>query len=602
MDDQNISLSLCMIVRNEEKNLARCLDSVMGLVDEIIIVDTGSTDATKAIAGAYTDRIYDLIWQEDFSKARNYAASLARGQWILTMDADEELEGKDKDLLLQLVEKDEAEAYFFPTISFIGDTLGLEKVINMSLRLYKNKREYQYTGRIHEQLAINIIKAKPEAIMASRNVRIYHYGYTLKAFKAKEKNIRNRRILELMQEENKEDPFVLFSLGNESFASNDFSHALEHYYSSLEKIPENSGYEAKLLLRIVLCLIELKDYDGGLALIELGITKFPKQTDFNFLKGIIFKTQQRQDAARKCFQKCLELGEAPIAYRFVEGVGTYKSHYCLGDIFYEERKYDLAYEAYAAAVAYQINYERALERMIASAIKLSDTEQGPAMVEAFLQPLDTIKAYFLSRAYYKLKSYSLALYYIEIANIEAKCFSCLYLKGKIYFYNGCYRQSIKMFQELEDNECVNMDFLQLQLINCLLLEEYEGMDRIFASIKELDEGGLYYSTYSALVELLREGEAKAFPPENSSEAFEYSNILFEALKFLMEIKALDLFKAAIRLLDYIKDPNAALRLGKLYYSFGYPDQAELEINRSIEMFNICDDEGYAILLEIKKEK
>ena len=72
-----ITISLCMIVKNEEKLLARCLDSVAGLMDEIIIVDTGSTDRTKEIAARYTDKIYDFEWVQDFSAARNFAFSKA---------------------------------------------------------------------------------------------------------------------------------------------------------------------------------------------------------------------------------------------------------------------------------------------------------------------------------------------------------------------------------------------------------------------------------------------------------------------------------------------------------------------------------------------
>ena len=72
-----ITISLCMIVKNEEPVLARCLDSVASMMDEIIIVDTGSTDRTKEIAAQYTSRIYDFTWCDDFSAARNYAFSLA---------------------------------------------------------------------------------------------------------------------------------------------------------------------------------------------------------------------------------------------------------------------------------------------------------------------------------------------------------------------------------------------------------------------------------------------------------------------------------------------------------------------------------------------
>ena len=82
-------ISLCMIVKDEEDVIARCLDSVKDLVDEIIIVDTGSTDRTKEIVSKYTDKIYDFEWVNDFSKARNFSFSKATKDYILWLDADD---------------------------------------------------------------------------------------------------------------------------------------------------------------------------------------------------------------------------------------------------------------------------------------------------------------------------------------------------------------------------------------------------------------------------------------------------------------------------------------------------------------------------------
>ena len=83
-----ITISLCMIVKNEEKVLARCLDSIYDLMDEIIIVDTGSTDQTREIAKKYTDKIYDFTWTGSFADARNFSFSKAECEYIYTADAD----------------------------------------------------------------------------------------------------------------------------------------------------------------------------------------------------------------------------------------------------------------------------------------------------------------------------------------------------------------------------------------------------------------------------------------------------------------------------------------------------------------------------------
>src|SRR5690606_19791317 len=99
------TLTLCMIARNEEAHLARCLQSVRDLVDEIVLVDTGSTDRTVAIAEAFDARVFHVAWQDDFSLARNASLEEARGDWILVLDADETIAQRDHDVIRRLLEQ-----------------------------------------------------------------------------------------------------------------------------------------------------------------------------------------------------------------------------------------------------------------------------------------------------------------------------------------------------------------------------------------------------------------------------------------------------------------------------------------------------------------
>ena len=97
-----MTISLCMIVKNEEAVLARCLDSVRGAVDEIVIVDTGSTDRTKEIARGYTDKVFDFEWVDDFSAARNYAYAQATMDYQMWLDADDVVSSENIGLLKEL--------------------------------------------------------------------------------------------------------------------------------------------------------------------------------------------------------------------------------------------------------------------------------------------------------------------------------------------------------------------------------------------------------------------------------------------------------------------------------------------------------------------
>ena len=149
-----ITISLCMIVKNEEAILARCLDTVADLVEEIIIVDTGSTDATKEIAARYTDKIYDFEWIDDFSAARNYAFSKATQEYIYTADADEVINEENREKFRILKEQ------LLPEIEIVqmkyGNQLSFGTVYNFDEeyrpKLFKRLREFVWEEAIHETI------------------------------------------------------------------------------------------------------------------------------------------------------------------------------------------------------------------------------------------------------------------------------------------------------------------------------------------------------------------------------------------------------------------------------------------------------------------
>lgn len=140
-----------MIVKNEEKVLKRCLDSIKDLVDEIIIVDTGSTDTTKEIARLYTDKIYDFEWVDDFSAARNFSFSKASCDYIYIADADEYLDENNRAEFLKLKQ------CMMPEIEIVQmhyDTVGFDTVLNIKSeyrpKLFKRQREFVWIDPVHE--------------------------------------------------------------------------------------------------------------------------------------------------------------------------------------------------------------------------------------------------------------------------------------------------------------------------------------------------------------------------------------------------------------------------------------------------------------------
>ena len=147
------TISLCMIVRNEEAVLARCLDSVRGIVDEIIICDTGSTDRTREIALEYTDRVFDFAWIDDFSAARNFSFSKATMDYILWLDADDVIEPSDRQTLVRLKET------LAPPIDLVMmpyhvafDADGHPTVTYERERLLRREKGYRWESPIHEAI------------------------------------------------------------------------------------------------------------------------------------------------------------------------------------------------------------------------------------------------------------------------------------------------------------------------------------------------------------------------------------------------------------------------------------------------------------------
>lgn len=151
-----ITISLCMIVKNEEKVLARCLDSIADLMDEIIIVDTGSTDRTKEIAAQYTDKIYDFEWVNDFSAARNFAFSKAGMEYIYSADADEVLDEENREAFSKMKETllpqiDIVQMYYANQLSF-GTIYNYDKELRP--KLFKRLRTFTWAEPIHEQVIL----------------------------------------------------------------------------------------------------------------------------------------------------------------------------------------------------------------------------------------------------------------------------------------------------------------------------------------------------------------------------------------------------------------------------------------------------------------
>ena len=165
------SLSLCMIVRNEQSVLSGCLDSVRGLAEEIVIVDTGSSDATSQVAAAHGARILTFDFAvADFAAARNHALANATGRWILALDADERLDRDSAPLVRELIARDENAGYYLERLNLQPDAKA--STTDYVVRLFPNLPAYRYRGRVHETVDASILAGGGRLLRTG--VRIHH--------------------------------------------------------------------------------------------------------------------------------------------------------------------------------------------------------------------------------------------------------------------------------------------------------------------------------------------------------------------------------------------------------------------------------------------
>ena len=173
-----ITLSACLIVKNEEQRLPKCLESLKSIADEIIVVDTGSSDRTVAIAKKYQARVFHFEWCDDFSQARNYAIAQAKGKWILVIDADEILEQNAIAILQEVMKRVDCLA-----INLLRSEIDTtQSPYSLVLRLFRSHPAITFTGIYHESIDQSVVSLQAqEPHWQVLNIEVpvlLHYGYT----------------------------------------------------------------------------------------------------------------------------------------------------------------------------------------------------------------------------------------------------------------------------------------------------------------------------------------------------------------------------------------------------------------------------------------
>lgn len=349
------TLSLVMIVKNEERHLSRCLQSAKDIVDEMVIVDTGSTDRTKEIAYAFGARVFDFEWISDFSAARNYAIEKSTSDWNLVLDADEYIMNDCGSKIRTFIEKNERVIGRIKRIDeFIQDG---EKRYAQSYLSRLLPKGVKYVGRVHEQVESDLPRE-------NLDIEVYHDGYVYT-----DKTDRNIKLLLLELERDPLNDYVLYQIGKQYKLRQQLRKAELYFEKSYYLVPLKSWYRHSLIIDYLYTIIGNKSFEKGLQLIETERGRFADSPDFHFACGLFYMDLIFSDVNKyihlfplieQAFLRCLEIGDTD-KYDSVKGTGSFLASYNLG-VFHEVLgNMNKAISFYQEAASQQ--YEKAMERL-----------------------------------------------------------------------------------------------------------------------------------------------------------------------------------------------------------------------------------------------
>ncbi|HEV8058264.1 MAG TPA: glycosyltransferase [Gemmataceae bacterium] len=348
------TVSLCMIVKNEEHNLPACLESIAGLVDDIVIVDTGSSDATKAVAERYGARVFDFPWVDSFAVARNESLRHAKGDWIFWMDADDRLEESSRPLLKQLfADLRPGVMAFSMKCLCVPDPSHPSPTVVDHIRLFPNQPQIRWHYRVHEQILPSVRAAGGNVCFAPIVIR--HVGYKDPALRW-HKLERDLRLLKLDHDEKPDEPFNLFNLGCVYQELGATDEALRCLHGSLERSQPTDSIVRKLYALIAGCHRQLGQPEQALAACTAGRVHYPDDAEILFHEGLVRRELHDAAGSEAAFLRLLS-GQEKAHFASVEtSLRGSKARHNLAVLYLEQGRLAEAEAQWRAALAVEPDY------------------------------------------------------------------------------------------------------------------------------------------------------------------------------------------------------------------------------------------------------
>lgn len=333
MEEKQITISLCMIVRDEESTIGRCLDSVRDICDEVIIVDTGSTDRTKEIVEKYTDQIFDFTWIDDFAAARNFAFAQATMDYILWLDADDIIAPSDHKKLIML-KKTLDPSYDVVSMPYLisFDQYGAVSFSCRRNRLIKREKEFRWIGAVHEYLEVSEHVLNSDICVTHKRIRTNNSDRNLKIYE------KRKSMGEAFT------PRELYYYANELSDHKLYNRAIEVYQEFLSAgigWVEDNIYACGKLAD---CFQELGEKEKQLVYIYKSFDYAPPRAEFCCRLGFHFLNEKQYEQAIFWYSLATQLDKAVDCLGFMnEACWTWLPHLQLCVCYDRLGKHDLAY-------------------------------------------------------------------------------------------------------------------------------------------------------------------------------------------------------------------------------------------------------------------
>lgn len=550
-------MSLCMIVKDEEQVIDRSLSSIWHLVDEIIVVDTGSNDHTKEIAAKYTPHIYEFKWIDDFSVARNYAASKASGEWILVIDADEYVDEENFKEFIKEIKNDKGmyDAYSAKILNFTGN-YGENLVQNFHDRIYKNNSQISYYRKIHEQFK----KQSGEPLKSKNsNLLIFHSGYLNETVDKKEKKQRNKELLDKEMSSGDNNAFDYFNFGNEYFSSGEYSKALESYLKAYKlKQDFRLSWVSTTLIQIVICLIHLRRYNDAIKVIADAESIYTTSPEIPYLKGEIFFVRGQLEDAKNMFLQIINNNEKYHHVIMRPDLKDQKPHNRLGQIYLYEENYERAIYHYTSV----LNINKYNQESIKKVIYILNKFHSVAEISNFFNRenlVDSKNIKYYVEASFDFGNPDLALSILENFYEEHKNLYSVGLLKKLCIKK---EENLEAFQDGLDYSLIK-ELVQLNWINVIdvfLLREFMKQNNIECDLM------IHFEKEKALKTLI-----DILHNEYVEETIEESLFIF-SLQTLINYKQFSLCETLLSNIQHLNQKSVS-KVAALLFSNGFKTEA-----------------------------